>query len=70
MLRRVDDCNGSFACMADAETGMIEHKNRGARTTTCIPIGGEYTIEKDGTVTKLRRISIGKFEITSYKIAS
>ncbi len=70
MLERVNDCKNRCACFADAATGLIEHEWKKVRTKTRIPIGGEYWIERDATVTILRRISTEKFEITSYEIAA
>lgn len=70
MLAKYTDCKNRCACYADAATGLIEHEWKKVRTTTCIPIGGEYRIERDGTVTILRRISTEEFEIQSYEIAA
>ena len=68
MLEKITDCKDRCACFADAATGVIEHEWKKVVTKTCIPIGGEYTIVRDVTVTILRRISIEKFEITSFEI--
>ena len=70
MREKIKDCKGHFACIADAETGEIEQKYKRTLTRTNIPVGGKYTIERDDTVTVLRRVSTEEFEITSYEIAS
>ena len=70
MLKRVIDCKKRCACYVDALTGQVEHEWKRVRTKTRIPIGGEYQIERDGTVTVLRRISTEEFEIKSYEIAT
>ena len=69
MLEKVTDCKNRCVCYADAMTGLIEQEWKKVRTKTRIPIGGEYWIERDSTVTILRRVSIERFEITSYEIA-
>lgn len=70
MLERINDCRKRCACYVDALTGQVEHEWKRVRTKTCIPVGGEYQIERDGTVTILRRISVEKFEIKSYEITT
>lgn len=70
MLKKITDCKSRCVCYADAATGLIEHEWKRVRTTTRIPIGEEYRIERDGTVTILRRISTEEFEVTSYEIAA
>lgn len=70
MLEKITDCRNRCACYADAMTGLIEHEWKKVRTKTRIPIGGEYQIEREGTITILRRISAKEFEVTSYEIAA
>ena len=70
MLVKITDCKDRCACFADAATGLIEHEWKKVVTKTRIPIGGEYTIQRDVTITILRRISTGEFEINSYEIAT
>ena len=70
MLKRVIDCRKRCACYVDALTGRVEHEWKRVRTKTWIPIGGVYQLERDGTVTVLRRISTEEFEIKSYEIAT
>ena len=70
MLVKIIDCKERCACYADAATGLIEHEWKKVKTKTLIPIGGEYWIERDVTVTILRRVSTERFEITSYLIAA
>lgn len=63
MLRRYYDRKNRCACFADPETGLIEHSYRGVKTKTQIPIGGEYSIERDETITTLRRTQNDYFEV-------
>lgn len=66
MLRRYDDCLGHCVCYADAETGLVEHRIGKVTTRTHIAMGETYTIEKEGTVTVLRRTGISELQATSY----
>ncbi len=70
MLEKVTDCKNRCVCFADPTTGLIEREWKRSRVKTCIPIGGEFQVERDTTVTILRRISTEKFEITSYEITA
>ncbi len=70
MLEKITDCKNRCVCFADPMTGLIEQEWKKVRTKTRIPIGGEYQVERDVTVTILRRVSIEKFEIRSYEIAA
>ena len=51
MMKAYKDCRGRCVCYADAETGLINHEYRHEKTSTYIPIGGTYRIERDNTVT-------------------
>lgn len=65
MLERYDDCKGRCACYADAATGLIKHEWKRLKTEVCIPIGGEFKIHRDATVTVIRRIDAESFEVIS-----
>ena len=70
MLEKVTDCKNRCVCFADPMTGLIEQEWKKLRTKARIPIGGEFQVERDVTVTILKRVSTEKFEITSYEIAA
>ena len=70
MLEKITDSKNRCVCYADAKTGLIEQEWKKVRTKTCIPVGGEYQIERDKTVTILKRVSTERFEITRYEIAA
>ncbi len=70
MLKMIKDCKGHCACFADAATGVIEHKWKKVKTSTRISIGGEYRIERDDTVTIIRRINSKEFQVMSYITAA
>ena len=69
MLKPYYDRRNRCVCFADASTGIIEHEYKHEKTSTCIPIGGQYRIERDDTVTILTRISKDKFKVEKYQIA-
>ena len=70
MMRPITDCKDRCACYVDDETGAVEHEYKRVKTKTKIPVGGEYTIERDTTVTILIRTENIGFEVTSYEIAA
>lgn len=70
MLRKIKDCKGRCACFVDDLTGDVEHEYKRVRTKTKVPVGGEYIIERDFTITILRRTSDIWFEVESYELAA
>ena len=66
MLQRVDDCKGRWVCSADPETGLVELKYKQVAASCIIPIGEEYKIQRDDTVTVLTRISPDEIRSESY----
>ena len=68
MLQRVDDCKGRWVCSADPETGLVELKYKQVAASCIIPIGEEYKIkiQRDDTVTVLRRVSSDEIRSESY----
>ena len=68
MMHQYSDIEGRCACFADAATGIVEHKYKGVQTKTRIPVGGDYSIERENTVTILKRVNDKEFAVTrSYK---
>ena len=63
MLRKYVDNLGRCVCFADPLTGIVEFKYKGAKTRTCVQIGGVYIIERDETVTMLERVSNEEFRV-------
>lgn len=70
MLRKIKDCKDRCACFVDDLTGDVEHEYKKVKTKTRVPVGGEYTIERDTTITILRRISDIWFDVESYESAA
>ena len=64
MRRKIMDCKNRCACFVDDQTGVVEHEYRKVKTKTKVPIGGEYTIERDNTITILRRTAVSGFDIS------
>lgn len=54
-MQRIEDEFGNCACMADAETGRVEHEYKHCRLSMVIPIGGQFTIERGNRVTTIVR---------------
>lgn len=70
MLKEVKDIKGRRACCADAETGIVEHEYKRVKTTTKVAVGNEIAIERDTTVTILKRVSENKFEVEKYNLVA
>ena len=66
MLQRFDDCKGRWVCSAKQETGLVELKYKQVATSCIIPIGEEYKIQRDDTVTVLKRVSFDEIQSESY----
>lgn len=69
MMEQFFDCRRRCVCFADAETGEVDVKYKGLSTITFIPIHGTYQLDRDDTVTILKRVSTTEFYVTSYRIA-
>lgn len=65
MKKSYRDCLNRIACYADGATGLVEHEYKKVKTKTIVPVGGEYFIERDKTITVLRRTEASDFEIES-----
>lgn len=68
MVREIRDCKDRLACFVDDATGMVEHEYKKVKTKTVVPVGHEYTIERDTTITRLIRVTEHRFEV--YKTES
>lgn len=68
MLRKIKDCKERCACYVDDKTGVVEHEYKKVKTKTKVPVGGEYTIERDSTITILRRTAAGRFDVKSNEL--
>lgn len=68
-MEKIRDCDNRLACIADPATGLIEFCYKKAKTRTHIPIGAVFTIERDGIITNIKRVSTLAFEVESHKIA-
>ncbi len=70
MLKPYKDCRERCICYADPATGEIEHEYKREKTSTQIPIGGKYRVERDDVITILTRISDQEFTVDSYRKAA
>jgi len=64
------DCKNRIACKGDAATGLVESLYKGCKTGTRLSVGAEFTIERDGVVTKITRVSTTAFHVESYDLAA
>lgn len=70
MLQRFDDCKGRWACSADPETGLVEHKYKNVRISCHIQVGEEFTIRRDDTITVLKRTAPDVIQSNSYILSA
>lgn len=66
MLEPITDCRQHVVCYADAETGQVESKYKKQITRTILPVGGKFSIVREGTETEIIRISFTAFEVHSF----
>lgn len=57
MKQTIRDAKGRIACVADPLTGIIEIKYSKIFVQTVLEIGKSLTIEREGAVTTLTRLS-------------
>lgn len=69
MMKEIRDSENKVVCYADALTGRVESKNKKQKTSTCLPIGGEMTFERERTKTVIRRKSENEIEVFRYLAA-
>lgn len=63
MLREIKDIKNRCVCFVDDATGIVEHEYKKVKTTTTVAVGTEMIIERDSTITKLKRVSPDMFEV-------
>lgn len=69
-MEEIRDCKGRLACKGNAATGFVEAIYKGQKTRTTLPVGETFTIEREGVVIKVIRISTTAFKIESYACAA
>lgn len=57
------DARHRICCYADAAAGIIEQEYKRVKTRVKLPVGGEYRVERDNTVTIFRRTKELEFEV-------
>lgn len=70
LVETIRDCKGRIACKGDAHTGVIEAVYKGHRTRTQLSIGEAFTVEREGIVTEVTRISSTAFRVESHASAA
>lgn len=61
----IRDCKDRLACKGNAETGLVEAMYKGQTTRTRLSLGEVFTIERDGVITNVTRISRTAFQVES-----
>lgn len=69
MMKPIRDYENKVVCYADEFTGRVESKSKKQKTSTCLPVGGEMTIERERTRTVIRRKSEKELEVFRYLAA-
>ncbi len=64
-MKEIRDCKGHLVCKAEPTDGFIEAAYRHQVTKTLLPIGGVFTIERDGIITIIKRSSKAELNINS-----
>lgn len=65
MEKIIRDAKGRVACIADPLTGSIEIKYSKISVQTALEIGKSLTIEREGIVTKITRLSTTAFRVVT-----
>lgn len=65
MKQTIRDAHGRVACVADPLTGVIEIKYSKIFVQTVLEIGKSLTIEREGAVTTLTRLSAADFHVAT-----
>ena len=66
----IRDWFGRLACMGDEMSGKVEVTYKGCQTVTVLGIGGVLEITRQGTKTRITRISKTRFAIQSIVIVA
>lgn len=66
-MEAVLDCKGRLACYVDNETGLVENRYKGNKTSIVLQVGEIFKIERQDVTTLLKRMEDSSFEVESYK---
>lgn len=66
----IRDCNGHIACKGNATTGDVESLYKGHKTRTRLSIGEVFTVEREGVITNVTRVSNTAFQVESHAQAA
>lgn len=66
----IRDYRGRLACKGNASTGFIEALYKGQKVRTTLSIGEVFSVERDGVLTEVERVSTRAFKIESHIIAA
>lgn len=63
MLQQIRDKCNHLICLADTQTGKIIAKYKKYCVDVQLPVGGEITLQREGTKTVIRRINDMCFDV-------
>lgn len=66
----IRDCKGHIACKGNATTGDVEALYKGHKTRTRLSVGEVFTVEREGVVTNVTRVSNTAFRVESHAHAA
>ena len=66
-MEEIKDKKGKLICKGDPTTGTIESVYKGFRSSTNLPVGGSFTIEKEDTLTIITRTTAERFDVKRYE---
>mgnify|MGYP000293688478 CR=1 FL=1 len=69
-MEEIRDCKGRLACKGNAATGFVEAMYKGQKTRATLSIGDKFTIEREGVVTDVIRVSATAFKVESHACAA
>ena len=64
-MKEIRDCKGRLVCKAEPTDGLVETAYKHQVTKTRLPIGGVFTIERDGIRTVIKRSGNAELNINS-----
>lgn len=65
MVRQIKDCQNHVVCLADSMSGVIENKFKNQTIRTRLPIGECMDIVRGDTITFIKRMETGDFNVYS-----
>lgn len=68
-MEDIRDCKGRLVCKVEPNDGFIESAYKRQITQTRLPIGGDFTIERDGIRTIITRYGFNEINVESQDLS-